>query len=294
MKYFIITGISGAGRSSVLRCIEDMNGLCVDNLPPQLLTTFMELMPATETSKSVCGLCIDVRSRKLFNARRVCETIDKARQSGFDVQLLFIDAEDKTLIERYKETRRDHPLATESVSLDDAIKLERELLQPLREKADYIINTTKTNVKKLSAQIQHILQGDEESQYIHLVLESFGFKRGIPSEADLVWDVRFLPNPFYIKEICAQTGLDKPVSDFVLGHEVTKTFLEKSMDLLLFLLPHYQEEGKRRLCVAIGCTGGAHRSVAITEEIAKRLAEKNYVVDVTHRDIEAERASWNL
>ncbi|MDD2647628.1 MAG: RNase adapter RapZ [Eubacteriales bacterium] len=293
MKYFIVTGVSGAGRSSVLRCIEDMNGLCVDNMPPQLLTTFMELMPATETNKSVCGLCVDVRSRKLFNARRVCETIDKARQTGFDVQLIFIDAEDRTLIERYKETRRDHPLATQNISLNEAIRQERELLQPLREKADYIINTTKTNVRTLSTQVQRILQGEDESQYIHLVLESFGFKRGIPSEADLVWDVRFLPNPFYIKEISSNTGLDKPVSNFVLSHEVTKTFLEKSMDLLLFLLPHYQEEGKRRLCVAIGCTGGAHRSVAITEEIARRLRERSYIVDVTHRDIETEKASWN-
>lgn len=290
MKFLIVTGLSGAGKTSVLRHLEDVGLLCMDNLPPMLLEQAFLLCEKVEPDKPV-ALSVDSRSGALFDPQAVLRAIGSG-SSTHDVSLLFLEADTETLIDRYKETRRDHPLAGRCSSLEDAIRKERELLQPLREHASFVLSTTGLKPKELFARIDEIVLRGDGTQTLRVEIMSFGFKRGIPRESDLVFDVRFLPNPYYIRDIRAYTGLEAPVRDYVLGKEETVAFLNHLYSLVDYLIPLYQREGKRRLMIAIGCTGGAHRSVAISEALGLHLRKNGQSVNVTHRDIAIEEASW--
>lgn len=290
MKFLIVTGLSGAGKTSVLRHLEDLGFLCMDNLPPMLLEQAFLLCEKVEPDKPV-ALSVDTRSGALFDPQAVLKAISSGA-SGHDVSLLFLEADNEALIDRYKESRRDHPLAERSSSLEDAIRRERELLQPLREQASFVLSTAGLKPKELFALVDDVVLSSESAQTMRVEIMSFGYKRGIPRESDLVFDVRFLPNPYYIREIRAYTGLEAPVRDYVLGKEETQAFLRHLYDLVDYLIPLYQREGKRRLMIAIGCTGGAHRSTAISEALGTHLRKSGQSVNVTHRDIAIEEASW--
>jgi len=292
MRFLLLTGLSGAGKTVAVRHIEDMGAICVDNLPPMMMVKFMEACQNTSMQIPFVALSVDVRSGEFFDARAVCKVIKEAREVGYQIETLFIEASDDVLVSRYKESRRDHPLATDSVSLVEAIAQERERLQPLRETANYLIDTSTLKPKALKKMLSDILDTTNDAEAMRMEVMSFGFKRGLPRQGDLVFDVRFLPNPFYIEGLGHQTGLDADVRDFVMDHPVTQEFMTKIRDLLDFLVPRYQDEGKHRLVIAIGCTGGAHRSVAIAESIAAYLREKSFRVDVNHRDLDLEQAHW--
>lgn len=294
MRFILLTGMSGAGKTTSLRYLEDMGCLYVDNLPPAMVMRFMELCAKSSPSTSTVVMAVDIRSGDLFDAHTVRNLIAGARSTGTDVRVLFLEASDETLLNRFKETRRDHPLLTEAGSLPLAIAMERERVQPLREMADMVLDTTALRPAALRTRLSEVLalSSAEEMEKIRVQLVSFGFKRGVPRDADLVVDVRFLPNPFYIDDIRFQTGLQSGVRAFVLDAPVTQTFLEKELDMLKFLLPHYQAEGKRRLVIGVGCTGGAHRSVAISEALGESLRSAGYAVTVRHRDIELEKENW--
>lgn len=292
MRFLLLTGMSGSGKTAATRYLEDMGAFCVDNLPPMMMFKFME---ACETSAMHCKMvafAVDVRSAEFFNARNVVSVIDEARQLGYQVETLFLEASHDVLVSRYKETRREHPLAGENITLPEAIRREKELLQPLRETANYIIDTSGLKPRMLQKKLQTIISAEDKSRALRVEIVSFGFKRGLPPQADLVYDVRFLPNPFYIDALCRHSGLDEDVRDFVLSHPVTEVFLEKLRDMVSFLLPHYYEEGKHRLVIAIGCTGGAHRSVAIAEALGRHLIDQGVDATINHRDIEIEQAHW--
>lgn len=292
MKFLIVTGLSGAGKTTVLKHLEDCGYQCIDNLPPLLLEQAFTLCEKMELGKPI-ALGIDCRSGKLFDSMAVLSAIGKS-SALHEISMLFVEADTEAVIDRYKETRRDHPLATEGRTIEAAIVLERELLQPLREHANYIIPTSGVRVKELCAKVDAIIASSNQQQTLRTEIMSFGFKRGIPRESDLVFDVRFLPNPFYIREIRAYTGLEAPVRDYVLNLDDTQTFLRHLTDMVDYLIPLYQKEGKRRLMIAIGCTGGAHRSVAISEALGAHLRAAGQSVNVTHRDIAIEEASWSF
>lgn len=292
MRFLLLTGLSGAGKTVAVRHIEDLGAFCVDNLPPMMMVKFMEACQNTSMQIPMVALSVDVRSGEFFDARAVCKVIKEARECGYQIETLFIEASDDVLVSRYKESRRDHPLATDSVSLLEAIAQERERLQPLRETANYLIDTSALKPKALKKMLSDILDTTSDAEAMRMEVMSFGFKRGLPRQGDLVFDVRFLPNPFYIEGLSHQTGLDADVRNFVMDHPVTQEFMTKIKDLLDFLVPRYQDEGKHRLVIAIGCTGGAHRSVAIAESIAAYLREKAFRVDVNHRDLDLEQAHW--
>lgn len=291
MHFLIVTGMSGAGKTVAIRHLEDMGALCVDNLPPMMLVPFMEACQNANMQHKVIAIAADIRSGEFFDAKAVTKMIDEARLVGFHIETLFIEANDTVLLNRYKETRREHPLNSEGYGLEDAIREERIRLQPLRETANLLIDTSTMRPATFKKKLGELLQS-EDSSPLRIEILSFGFKRGIPREGDLVFDVRFLPNPFYIPELGSHTGLDQDVKDFVLNHPVTEEFLQKAMDMLTFLIPHYVTEGKHRLVIAVGCTGGAHRSVAIAEYIAARLKEQGQKVNINHRDIALEQAHW--
>ena len=292
MRFLLVTGLSGAGKTSVNRYLEDLDAFCVDNLPPNMMFKMMEAFEQSTMACPLVAMAVDVRSAEFFDAKAVSDLIRETRSLGYTIECLYLEASDEALVSRYKETRRDHPLAREGVSLTEAITRERSIMQPLRETANYIIDTTSLRTTDLKAHLDRIVSGESQSQAMRVEVSSFGFKRGLPRQADLVYDVRFLPNPFYIKELGHQTGLDQDVKDFVLRNPVTVAFTEKLHDMMAFLLPHYQEEGKHSLSIAIGCTGGAHRSVAIAEQLAAFLKEKGYQTTVAHRDLALEQAHW--
>ncbi|MCL2812720.1 MAG: RNase adapter RapZ [Clostridia bacterium] len=293
MRCLILTGMSGAGKTSVLRYLEDSGFLCVDNLPPMMIAKFLELCGQASTRIKQVALAVDIRSGEFFDAKSVRVVIEDARRSGHPIETLYLDAVDDELISRYKETRRDHPLAGEETTLTEAIAKEREMLQPLREFATFLVDTSHMRPRQTAMAVGKLLDRDPgDVRAMRIEILSFGFKRGLPRSSDLVYDVRFLPNPFYIQEIRLFTGLEEPVRNFVLGHPATQEFLQRTYDMLAFLLPHYREEGKQRLMISVGCTGGAHRSVAISEELARHLASLGLQVDVNHRDIEIEKGLW--
>ena len=292
MRYILLTGLSGAGKSTCLRFFEDRDCPYVDNLPPTMAARFIEVWGEQNCAEWVV-FSADVRSKGLFDAFALEKMIAAIRENGTDLRVLFLEADDQTLLNRFKETRREHPLTTQAGSLSAAIAMERERMQPLRETADFIIDTTGITPAQLREKLAETLFSEEEAApHIQTEIMSFGFKRGLPRQADLVFDVRFLPNPFYIEGLGRHTGLDEDVREFVMQHPVTEEFMRKVTDMLDFLLPHYQEEGKHRLVIAIGCTGGAHRSVAIAEAIGAYLREKKYQVEVNHRDLDMEQARW--
>ena len=292
MRFLLVTGLSGAGKTSVNRYLEDMGAFCVDNLPPNMMFRLMEAFEQSSMRCPAVAMAVDVRSADFFDAKSVSDFISETRGLGYSIESIYLEASDEALVSRYKETRRDHPLAGQCASLTDAIAHERELMQPLRETANYIIDTTTLKPRELKAKLASIIAGESQGTAIRVELSSFGFKRGLPRQADLVYDVRFLPNPFYIPGLGSHTGLDEDVKAFVLENPVTEEFVAKMEDMLAFLLPHYQEEGKHRLAIAIGCTGGAHRSVAIAERLAAFLRQKGYQVSVSHRDLALEQAHW--
>ena len=292
MRFLLVTGLSGAGKTSVNRYLEDMGAFCVDNLPPNMMFKMMEAFEQSTINCPLVAMAVDVRSAVFFDAKMVSDLISETRELGYTIESLYLESSDEALVSRYKETRREHPLARADVSLTEAIAKEREIMQPLRETANYIIDTTTLKPRELKERLAEIFSGESHSNAIQVELSSFGFKCGLPRQADLVYDVRFLPNPFYIKGLGNHTGLDADVRDFVLKNPITMEFVAKLEDLLAFLLPHYQEEGKRRLSIAVGCTGGAHRSVAIAERLGEFLRAKGYQVNVSHRDLALEQAHW--
>lgn len=281
MKLVIITGMSGAGKTVAVQSFEDLGYYCVDNLPPTLIPKFLDLMKDSTNNIRKVALVIDLRGREFFDA--LYESLDLiAQEEWLNEHIIFLDATDETLVTRYKETRRSHPLDVSGLPLN-GIKKEREILDELRGRAQRIIDTSNLKPKELREKI-HQLYSDRNQSVFSVHFVSFGFKYGIPIDADLVFDVRFLPNPFYVEQMRPLTGLDKEVADYVFKWTDTQKFNEKLLDLLHFMLPQYKKEGKSQLVIAIGCTGGQHRSVALSEYYARSLAE-NYPTHITHRDI---------
>ncbi len=283
MECVVVTGMSGAGKSLTLKYLEDIGFFCVDNLPPALLPTFVEICTNNSTEMEKVALGIDIRGGKLFGD--LLKFIDGDYGSDVNFEVLYLDANDDELIKRYKETRRMHPLM-KGGTIQSGIIAERELLTSVKERADYIIDTSGMLTRQLKAQINEIFLNKKTFNSMIISVMSFGFKYGIPPEADLVFDVRFLPNPFYIPEMRNFTGKDKIVSDFVLKSEEAKKFSEKLCDMIEFLIPNYKNEGKTRLVIAFGCTGGKHRSVTFAVMLYNYLTEKGYSTLSSHRDID--------
>ena len=281
-QLIIITGMSGAGKTVTVQSFEDLGYYCVDNLPPTLIPKFLELMKDSTNNIRKVALVIDLRGREFFDT--LYESLDViGEEEWLHEHIIFLDATDETLVSRYKETRRSHPLDLSGLPLN-GIKKERKILDELRGRAQKIIDTSELKPKELRKKIHQYYSEQKEVVFsIHFV--SFGFKYGVPIDADLVFDVRFLPNPFYIEQMRPLTGLDTKVSDYVLKWTDTAKFNEKILDLLQFIIPQYKKEGKSQLVIAIGCTGGQHRSVALSEYYIKTFSQ-NYPTHITHRDIE--------
>lgn len=281
LELVIITGMSGAGKTVVLQTFEDLEYFCVDNMPPSLLPKFWELVKESGKITKVC-LVIDLRSRVFFD--EIMSAIGSLDNTSFvTTKTVFLDADDDVLVSRYKETRRSHPLAQSSGRVMSGIKEERELLADIRSRAQWIVNTSKTTPRELREMILEKFQTDDEHLF-HIEVVSFGFKYAAPIDADIMMDVRFLPNPHYIENLRPLTGLDKPVYDYVMQQPETETFYRKFIDLLDYVTPGYKREGKTSLTIAIGCTGGQHRSVALSERIASHLKNDGYPVNISHRD----------
>ena len=294
MKYLIVTGLSGAGKTACVRYLEDKGSFCMDNIPPMMLPKLLEAFDTTRTRWQTVTIAVDARSGEFFDAHAVAQMIRELSKVGHSIETIFMEASDETILARYKETRRDHPLSQEGLTLMEAIAEERLRLQPLRETADYVIDTTGLPSRAMMKALDRKLGGMSDAEPpIRAEVMSFGFKRGLPRQADLVIDVRFLPNPFYIESMSRHTGLDPDVREFVMEHPVTKEFMKKWTDLLSFLIPCYREEGKHRLVIAVGCTGGVHRSVTITEAIGAFLREMGLPTEINHRDLLLEQARWN-
>ncbi|WP_044914077.1 RNase adapter RapZ [Butyrivibrio sp. WCE2006] len=283
MRIVIVTGMSGGGKSTAIHMLEDAGFYCVDNLPPSLFEKFAELITLPDSEVQKVALCLDVRSGQRFeDAPRV---IEELRKRGLPVEVLFLECSDAVLVKRYKETRRRHPLSPDG-RIEDGINKERTMLAKLRKQADYIIDTSQLLTREFKAEMERIFVSNEKHKNLMVTVLSFGFKHGIPSDADLVFDVRFLPNPFYIDDLKHLTGNDKPVQDYVKSFPECGQFLDKLEDMLRFLMPGYINEGKYQLVIAIGCTGGQHRSVTIANEIYKRLKEEDdFGVKIYHRDL---------
>lgn len=294
LRYLMVTGQSGAGKTACVHYLEDQGSFCVDNVPPVILPKMVEAFNSTSLRQTTVTFAMDVRSGEFFDADAVARMISELRQAGNRIDIIFMEASDETLLDRYKESRRDHPLTQEGLNLMQAITEERVRLQPLREIANFVIDTTGLRPRALVSLLKKTLGGiSEEVPPMRAEVMSFGFKRGLPRQADLVMDVRFLPNPFYVEELCHHSGLDEDVRNFVMNHPATVEFMQKWKDMLSFLLPHYREEGKHRLVIAVGCTGGAHRSVAIAEAIGAYLRELGLPTEVNHRDLLLEQSRWD-
>lgn len=283
MKFVIVTGMSGAGKSTALKMLEDMGYFCVDNLPIALLPKFAELAHAPGSDISQVAMGVDIRNGRSLN--EMASVLDGLMASGVVYQILYLDASDEVLVKRYKETRRAHPLAKEG-RVEDGIRLEREKLTFLKKNATYILDTSQLLTRELKKALEQILVEEKNFKNLMITVLSFGFKYGIPSDCDLVFDVRFLPNPYYVEGLKYKTGNDKEVQDFVMGYELSHVFLEKLADMLNFLIPNYILEGKNQLVIGIGCTGGKHRSVTLANHLFEALSDKTeYGVRLEHRDV---------
>lgn len=283
MEIVIVTGMSGAGKSTALNVLEDEGYYCVDNMPVSLVIKFAELAAGKDTGYSNIALGIDIRSGHILNEFE--DVLDEMKERNYRYKILYLDSSDEVLVKRYKETRRTHPLAKDD-RVDKGIALERKQLDFLKKRADYIMDTSQMLTREFKQELEKIFIHGKQYNNLFVTVLSFGFKYGIPSDADLVFDVRFLPNPYYINELKYLTGNDKEIQDYVMGFEAANVFLEKIDDLIKFLLPNYVEEGKNSLVIAIGCTGGKHRSVTLANAIAERLKRTEYGCKVEHRDIE--------
>ncbi len=283
MEFMILTGMSGAGKSRAADTLEDMGYLCIDNMPVAFIPRFAEMYNQTPNKNTKVAFVIDVRGEIEFET--LISELDALKKRGYSCTTLFIDCESAVLINRYKETRRIHPLVPiKNLSMKDAIELERSMLSPIKNYADYVIDTSYLSVRQLRDKIFAINPAGDRNDLV-ITCMSFGFKYGIVTDADLVFDVRCFPNPFYIKELKDRTGLEEDVKGYVFSGGETKVFLDKLYDMLNYLIPLYIKEGKSQLTVAVGCTGGKHRSVAIAEELGKHL-KAQYKTVVVHRDIE--------
>ena len=283
MRFVIVTGMSGGGKRTALKMLEDMGFYCVDNLPVALIEKFVELIvtPNSEITKVALGL--DVRAGQSFE--EVEHILENLRKNGYSFDMLFMEATDSVLLKRYKESRRMHPLSPEG-RVEEGISKERKILGPIREISDYVIDTSKLLTRELKEELDRIFLKNEEYNSLMITVMSFGFKYGIPADADLVFDVRFLPNPFYIDELKHKTGEDKEVQDYVMSFPEAKEFSEKLTDMVRFLIPNYVKEGKYQLVIAVGCTGGKHRSVTLANELYRRLKDhREYGLTISHRDI---------
>lgn len=282
MRFLIVTGMSGAGKSTVLKFLEDVNYFCVDNLPPGLIPKFIELCEASSDIENV-ALGIDIRGGKLF--KDLFSYISEMKSETNKFEILFMDCSDEVLLKRYKESRRSHPLARGDLATV-GIKRERELLKDIKKRSDYIIDTSHMLTRQLRAQLSDMFLENKKFDSLMITVLSFGFKYGIPTDADLVFDVRFLPNPFYITELKQHTGNDVAVRDYVMQFDEAKKFLGMLNEMLEFLIPNYIKEGKNQLVIAIGCTGGKHRSVTLANEVYNNLKKLGHSVVIAHRDID--------
>ncbi|MCI9187385.1 MAG: RNase adapter RapZ [Oscillospiraceae bacterium] len=283
MDFIIVTGMSGAGKSKAASFLEDMGFFCVDNLPVPLIPKFAELVMAGTGEYDRVALVTDIRSGG--NVEGLAAALDALNAAHCAHRIFFMDASDQTIIKRYKETRRSHPLAEERDTLEGAIALERQMLTPLRERADTVVDTSNLSTSKLKGELRRLAGQGRGDVPMEVQVSSFGFKYGLPMEADLVFDVRFLPNPFYVPELRPLTGLDSGVRDYVFSGGQGEDFLHRLEEFVTYLLPRYVDEGKTSLVISVGCTGGHHRSVAIAHALAQRLREKSWQVSEQHRDM---------
>ncbi len=283
MRFVVVTGMSGGGKRTALRMLEDVGFYCVDNLPVPLIEKFVELiaMPGSEVKKVALGL--DVRADQPFeDAQKILE---KLKGNGYSFEIMFMDAGDQVLLKRYKESRRMHPLSMDG-RVEDGIAKEKAILKDMKSKSDYVIDTSNLLTRELKEEIDRIFVKNEEYNSLMVTILSFGFKHGIPGDADLVFDVRFLPNPFYIEDLKYKTGNEKEVQEYVMGFPEAGVFVDKLTDMVEFLIPNYVKEGKYQLVIGIGCTGGKHRSVTLANKLYDRLKNKgNYGLKIAHRDI---------
>ena len=283
MRFVIVTGMSGAGKLTAQKMLEDLGYYCVDNLPVPLISKFVELIlePNREITKVVLG--IDVRADQSFD--EVQQALDELKKKNFPYEILFMDSSDETLQKRYKESRRMHPLAPNGRVID-GINKERDILKKIKSESDYVIDTSRLLTRDLKVELENIFVKNENYNSLMVNIVSFGFKHGLPADVDLVFDVRFLPNPYYVEELKEKTGNDKEVRDYVMANEESWIFLEKLKDMLLFLIPNYVKEGKNQLVIGIGCTGGRHRSVTLANELYAQLKDHGtFGLKIEHRDI---------
>ena len=283
MEILIISGLSGSGKSRAATYLEDIGYYIVDNLPAEMMVKFADFCAASSGRYDRVALVYDVRAAEPFDL--LIDTLERLKTTGVNCRMLFLEASTKTIINRYKETRRVHPLSGKGYNIEQAVQVEREMMWPIRDHADFIVDTTSFSTAKLRSELLNLFGDQSDRTGLSVNVLSFGFKHGIPIEADLVFDVRFMPNPYYVAELKHQTGLDAPVRDFVLGFQQTHDFLEQLQKMLQFLLPLYKEEGKTVLVIAIGCTGGHHRSVAVAHEVSEFIMKEGYPVTENHRDI---------
>ena len=282
ISLIIITGLSGAGKTKAIQSFEDMGYFCADNIPPTLIPKFAEICWQTDGKINKVALVVDIRGRDFFDT--VMDSLVSLEELGFPYKVLFLEATDEVLVNRFKESRRKHPLSVDGRILD-CIKTERAILRDIKKKATMIIDTSRLTPKDLKNVIMSAFAEGAKEDLMTITVMSFGFKEGLPLDADLVFDVRFLPNPFYIEDLREKTGKEEDVKEYVLKGTVTRDFLKKTLGLLKFLIPHYIKEGKSHLLIAIGCTGGRHRSVAIAAELGRMINDLNYRIIVEHRDV---------
>lgn len=285
MRLVIVTGISGAGKVTALKIFEDNGYYCVDNLPIDLIESFADILFGQTNEKNKVAIGVDIRSGK--NLEKMSEVLKNMKAKEQNYAILFLDCNNNTLIKRFKETRRSHPMGDRD-SVENEINEERAKLEFLREQADYIIDTSNLLVKELRGEIEKIFVLNRDYRNLFVTIMSFGFKHGVPADCDLVFDVRFLPNPYYVPELKHKTGNQKEVQDYVLNSPVSHEFLDKLVDMIKFLIPNYIEEGKNQLVIGIGCTGGHHRSVTIANELYNQLnsSDASYGIRLSHRDID--------
>lgn len=283
MEILVISGLSGSGKSRVAAYLEDIGYYIVDNLPAEMMVVFADFCAASKGRYDRVALVYDVRSGE--PAQKLIDALERMKGAGINCRMLFLEADTQSIINRYKETRRTHPLAEAGGSVAQALQKERMLLQPVRDHADYVLDTSGFSTTKLHAEILNLFSDAALEDGMHVNVLSFGFKNGIPVEADLVMDVRFMPNPYYIEELKRKTGLDDAVRNYVFSFSQTNDFMTRMEDMLSFLLPLYSEEGKTVLVLAIGCTGGHHRSVAVAHALAEFIEQAGYPVTEIHRDI---------